>query len=222
MLNGEDYKPAGRIDLGGDADNIRFSAATNRVFVGYGDGGLAKIDPVERKTVANLPLKAHPEGFQISDGTSRLFVNVPNAKSITVLDIASGQKSAEWAIRNARSNFPMALDEEAQRVLVVFRSPARLGAFAMRSGEEVAQAATCGDADDIFVDTKRKRAYVSCGDGFIDLFSTEGGAYRRLSRIATVAGARTSLFIPALDRLILAVRAAGPEPAAVWVFRPTP
>src|SRR6185503_687729 len=47
MLNGEDYKPSGRIDLGGDADNIRLSLATNRVFVGYGDGGLAKIDPVE-------------------------------------------------------------------------------------------------------------------------------------------------------------------------------
>jgi DNA-binding beta-propeller fold protein YncE len=222
IFSGEDYKLSGRIDLGDDADNIRVSVATNRVFVGYGDGGLATIDPVDRKAIASLPLQAHPEGFQISDSTNRIFVNLPNARSIAVVDMASGQKTAEWTIRSARSNFPMALDEEAQRVLVIFRSPAKLGAFAMQSGAEVAEAETCGDADDVFVDARRKRAYVSCGAGFIDIFGTEGSTYRRLSRVPTASGARTSLFVPALDRLLLAVRATGAEPAAVWVYRPAP
>jgi hypothetical protein len=35
-------------------------------------------------------------------------------------------------------------------------------------------------------------------------------------------GARTSLFVPELDRLYVAVRASGAEPAAIWVFKPTP
>jgi hypothetical protein len=32
----------------------------------------------------------------------------------------------------------MAIDDESQRVLVAFRSPARLAAFSMASGEQVA------------------------------------------------------------------------------------
>jgi hypothetical protein len=38
----------------------------------------------------------------------------------------------------------------------------------------------------------------------------------------TIAGARTSLFVPELDRLFVAARANASEPAAIWVFRPTP
>jgi hypothetical protein len=38
--------------------------------------------------------------------------------------------------------------------------------------------------------------------------------------VPTVAGARTALFVPELDRLFLAVRANGGEPAAIWIFRP--
>jgi hypothetical protein len=40
--------------------------------------------------------------------------------------------------------------------------------------------------------------------------------------VRTVAGARTSLFVPELDRLYVAVRASAAEPAAIWVFKPTP
>lgn len=42
--------------------------------------------------------------------------------------------------------------------------------------------------------------------------------YERLVRMATAAGARTSLFVPQLGQLLLAVRAAGSTPASIWVF----
>jgi hypothetical protein len=89
----------------------------------------------------------------------------------------------------------------------------------MRDGSPVASTDSCGDADDVFVDAKRRRVYVSCGDGHIDVFDAQDG-YRRIAHIATVSGARTSLFVPEMDRLLLAVRASGGEPAAIWVYRP--
>jgi hypothetical protein len=46
--------------------------------------------------------------------------------------------------------------------------------------------------------------------------------YGRLARVPTVSGARTSLFVPELDRLFLAVRARSDDPAAIWVLRPSP
>ena len=66
----------------------------------------------------------------------------------------------------------MALDEESQHVVVAFRSPARLAVFSARDGARVANVEMCGDADDVFIDAKRHRAYVSCGDGFLDIFDT--------------------------------------------------
>ena len=54
----------------------------------------------------------------------------------------------------------------------------------------------------------------------IDVLAQTGSGYERIARIPTVAGARTSLFVPANDRLYLGVRATALEPTAIWVFRP--
>jgi DNA-binding beta-propeller fold protein YncE len=222
IFGGEDYAPVGHIHLGADADNIRVDPAANVVFIGYGAGALAAIDPTTRKKTADVPLKAHPEGFQLAAGASQIFVNLPNTRSIAVVDRASGQQSAGWPTGKLAGNFPMALDEASRRVIVVFRNPARLAVFAMANGEKVAERETCGDSDDVFMDAQRKRIYVSCGDGFIDAFDAEGTSFPRLARIPTEHGARTSLFIPGMDRLAVAVRATAAEPAAIWLYRTGP
>jgi hypothetical protein len=92
----------------------------------------------------------------------------------------------------------------------------------MRDGSPVATVDSCGDTDDLFFDAKRERVYLSCGDGYLDVFDAQGDAYRRSAHIPTISGARTSLFIPELDRLFVAARANPGEPAALWVFRPAP
>jgi DNA-binding beta-propeller fold protein YncE len=219
LFHGPDYSDAGRIDLNADADNIRFDAATNRIIVGYGSGALAVIDPEKRVKVRDIPLKAHPESFQLDAKSRQVFINVPDARAIAVIDLATGQKKANWTMTGAGANFPMAIDEATSQVVVVFRNPAKLRAYSMETGKVVNELDICGDSDDVFVDAKRKRLYVSCGAGFIDVIDA-AGAYKRLARIPTVAGARTSLFVPELDRLFLAVRASAGEAAAIWVYRP--
>jgi hypothetical protein len=116
----------------------------------------------------------------------------------------------------------MAFDHETHRVLVAFRSPARLLVLSTNDGTVVADLDTCGDADDVFVDPKRHRVYVTCGAGVVDIFEDQAGKYQRVGHIGTAPGARTGLFVPELDRLFVAVRATGQEPAAIWVFRPSP
>ena len=54
------------------------------------------------------------------------------------------------------------------------------------------------------------------------MFADGDWRFERTARVPTVSGARTSLFVPELDRLYLGVRASSSEPAAVWVFRPSP
>ena len=116
----------------------------------------------------------------------------------------------------------MALDSAAHRILIAFRSPPRLLVLSDADGSAVADLDTCGDADDLFVDAKRHRVYVICGAGAIDVSRTMPAAISASVRLPTAPGARTGLFVPELDRLFVAVRAAGPEPAAIWVFKPAP
>ena len=169
-----------------------------------------------------MPLDGHPESFQFDATGSRIFVNVPDASRDRGLDAVSGRQVSILESAGARSNFAMAVDADAHRVIIAFRNPARLVVFGTATGKREASLETCRDADDVFVDARRRRVYVSCGEGVIDVIAPAGGGYERIARIPTVAGARTSLFVPVNDRLYLGVRASGAEPAAIWEFRPQP
>jgi DNA-binding beta-propeller fold protein YncE len=219
LYRGSGLSPAGAIHIGDDADNVRIDPHGGQVFVGYGSGAIAFVDPASGRLAGEIRLKAHPESFRFDPSGGRIYVNVPNAGQVAVVDLARKAQTAAWPLGLAAANFPMAIAPDG-RVLIVTRLPARLIAFDARDGKAAAQAATCGDSDDVFFDAKRSRIYDSCGDGHIDVFADKAGALQRLERIDTVPGARTSLFVPELDRLYLAVRARGAEGAAVWVFKP--
>jgi YVTN family beta-propeller protein len=220
LFQGADLSPIGKIELGEDADNIRVDNAGGRVYVGFGNGGVAIIDASSRQKIGEIKLKAHPESFQLDPASGKIWANVPDAGHVAVLDRGSGQQVATWPLKDARSNFPMALDQGNQRVIIIARRPAKLIAFSAQDGTIAAQSDTCGDSDDVFVDAKRRRVYVSCGEGFIDVFENRASTFQRIGRVRTVPGARTSLFVADLDQLFLAVRAAGNEPAAIWILRP--
>jgi len=221
LFQAEDYAAAGQIELGEDADNVRVDAATDRVLVGYGRGALAIIDTGTRAKIADVPLRAHPESFQLAPTSSRVFINLPQVREIAVVDLAANKQVATWPM-DSGGNFAMTLDLEAARVLVAFRNPPGLGAFSMRQGDTVGTAETCGDIDDLFLDARRHRIYVSCGAGFVDVIGVQADKYQRLAHIPTAPGARTSLFVPAMDRLFVAVPTSQRQSAELWVFRPAP
>jgi YVTN family beta-propeller protein len=221
MYRGIDYVPTGKINLGSDADNIRIDAEAGKLLIGYGSGALAAMDSANNQRTATYPLKAHPESFQIDPKSNRIFVNLPSAHAIAVLDRSTGRELASWPMRHG-GNFAMALDRDGTRVFTMFRSPPKLAAFSYANGALLDEVDACGDADDVFLDAKRKRLYVSCGSGFVDVFDGQAAPPRRLAHIVSVDGARTSLFVPERDRLYVAVRARSSQPAAIWVYRPSP
>lgn len=220
LFQGADLAAVGRIDLGEDADNVRIDSTTHRVIVGYGKGALALIDAVSRKKIGDIKLKGHPESFQITADGGQSIVNVPEAHEIAAVNFARGKQMASWQTGGLSANFPMTIDRAAGRVHVVFRHPATLVAFDAQSGKKLYSIETCGDSDDVFFDSKRSRAYVSCGEGFVEVIADQGSHFAKEAKLATSGGARTALFAPELDRYFLAVRATGQAPAAIWVFKP--
>lgn len=220
LLKGSDLTPLRAIQLGDDADNVRIDEAAHRIWVGYGTGALVAIDANTQKKITEIALSAHPESFQLESNGPEIFVNLPRARQIVVVDRTANKKVASWKTGPLFGNFPLALIDE-EKILSVFRFPAKLVLFRKQDGQWQQVLDTCGDSDDLFFDAKRQRVYVTCGEGAIDVFVRDvNGSYQHMGRLATSSGARTSLFVPELDRLYLAVRATSSARAAIWIVRP--
>jgi YVTN family beta-propeller protein len=212
------YQPLRRIELGDDADNVRRDAAAHRVFVGYGSGGIGVFD-LDGNKVGDVTVDAHPESFQLEKKGKRMFVNLPRSQKVAVIDRAKSAVVTSWTTDDAQSNFPMALDEEDRRIFIVCRKPAVLLVLDTGSGAVVEKLPTVGDSDDVFYDQKRKRIYVSGGEGAIAVYQQKDtDHYGKIAQLEAVKGARTSLFVPELSRLFLAVRQEGQSAAAIRVY----
>src|SRR5262245_21840149 len=139
-----------------DADNVRRDAKTKLIYIGYGDGALAILDRTGRKKLGNIKLPAHPESFQLEANGPRIFVNVPEAKQVAVIEREKQTVIATWPMTEFKANFPMALDEMNHRLFVGCRQPARLVVLDTATGKAIANMEISGDTDDLFYDTSRK------------------------------------------------------------------
>jgi DNA-binding beta-propeller fold protein YncE len=185
-----------------DADNARY--ADGLFCVGYGDGALAIINATNGDLIASIPLDAHPESFQLEQRGHEIFVNVPDAREIEVVD-RSQRKVVAKVKSEFGDNFPMALDEANHRLFIGCRRPARLLVLDTTNLRKIGEAEISGDADDLYYDARRKSIYASCGEGFIDVIDADN--YQLRERIRTDSGTRTSFFWPERNELFLAVRA---------------
>jgi hypothetical protein len=93
----------------------------------YGKGAIAMIDPASRTKAANIP-----QGFQLDEAGSQVFVNLPDAREIEVVDLAS-EASRSLPKQGAGSNFRIAIDRDAHRVLAVFAARRQLWHFLART-----------------------------------------------------------------------------------------
>jgi DNA-binding beta-propeller fold protein YncE len=125
LFEGSDYKPTGRIELGNDADNIRIDALSNRVFIGYGSGGLAVIDPATRSKIGDISLKAHPKPSRSSRAPAKSSSTCP-MRTESLLSTGPPQTNSRMADKRSGANFPMALDSVRHRALVIFGLPPNL------------------------------------------------------------------------------------------------
>jgi len=220
VYDGKTYQQVAAVNGLDDADNVRRDAKTGLLYVGYGDGALAVVDPRSWKLGSKIKLPAHPESFQLEPQAKLIFINLPDAKKVGVVDRETRKLTAEWPMEKFRANFPMALDEPNHRLFIGCRQPARLAVLDSASGRAVADLDISGDTDDLFYDARLKRIYISCGEGFIDVVEQQSpDTYTRLDRLPTSKGARTSFFSPELREFYLAVPDQGGKSAELRVYK---
>jgi DNA-binding beta-propeller fold protein YncE len=216
IYDAKSYQNVGEIDFKDDADNVRYDDSSKRIYIGFGNGGIGTISASEGKTVGSIKLSAHPEAFELEKRGKRIFVNVPNARHVAVIDRDKGEVINTWKTDLAFGNFPMALDETNHRLFVGCRLPSKLVVLDTESGKVIAKIDISGDSDDIFYDSKRHRIYAICGAGKIDIIEqTDANTYKALAKIDTADGARTGLFVPERDSLFVALPHRGSQQAEI-------
>lgn len=223
LFDGTSLQQTATIELKDDADNVRYDNVSRRFWVGYGDGGLAAFDPESGKQVADVKLDAHPESFQLETKGKRIFVNLPNAGYVAVLDRETATIIEKFPLKEAAANFPMALDGPNHRLFIGCRRPAKLLVLDTETGKTVAALEIVGDTDDLFYDAANKRIYVSGGEGRVTVISqTNPDMYNVAGQVATAPGARTCFFVADTGTLYVAVPHRGEQKAELRVFAVAP
>lgn len=213
------------IDFHGDVDNLRYDAANQRVYVGYGEDETGAIGAVDAATNERLPeeykLGAHPESFQLETSGPNIYVNLPDLKQVAVINRKT-RAIIRWPM-TLEHNFPMALDEADHRLFVVTHEPARLAVFDTNTGKAIATLPCVQDADDAYYDSGRKRIYIPGGEGFISVFEQiDADHYKLLAKVPSALGARTAGYFgkgrKGFDRFFLAVPARADRGAEMWIY----
>src|SRR4051812_13286468 len=96
IYDAKSFQVTGKIDFKDDADNARYDSAAQRIYVGFGSGGIGIINAVDGKQVGSIKLAAHPEAFELEKQGPRIFVNVPAARHVAVIDRNKNQVIATW------------------------------------------------------------------------------------------------------------------------------
>ena len=219
IYEGDKYEFVKALDFD-SADNLRYDPAEKLIYVSYAEG----IGMIDAKTLERLPtvfkFPEQPESYQFEKQGTRMFVNLPIANSVAVLDRKTGQRIATWKVTDARTNFAMLLDEADHRLFSVFRNPSTIMVFDTESGGIVAKLPCVVDVDDIWYEPTTKRIYLSGGEGYVHVFhQLDADHYERIGKVPTFTGARTSVIwgeYRARQGMVIGVPATSNQGAELW------
>ncbi len=226
IYDADSYKLKATLDFEGGADNMRYDAATKRVYVGCGDSeknaAIAAIDAMTNKRTDEVyKLGGEPESFQLEKNGPNIYVNVPDLKQIVAINRTT-KELTRWPITLGQ-NFPMALDEADHRIIVGTREPATITVVDTTTGKVVASVPTVQDTDDLYYSPEHKRVYVPGRAGEIWVYQqSDPDHYSVIAKIPTVVGAGTAGYFgrqgKGFDRFYLAVSASSTASAEVRIY----
>ncbi|HKA40347.1 MAG TPA: hypothetical protein VKF40_00015 [Burkholderiales bacterium] len=196
FFDGRSFGLLKTLDLGTDTDNMRYEPDEKRIYVGYGDGAIAMVDPAAMERLPQeYALGSHPESFQFEKSGSRIFVNLPDQEAIGIIDRKSG-KVTKWQIEGIRTNHALAFDEASHRLFSAALQPGKLWVIDSDSGRVVGTLRIVLGVDDIWFDARRKRILASGHAGFVSVIQQKSpDRYELHANVPTAVGGGTSFYL---------------------------
>jgi DNA-binding beta-propeller fold protein YncE len=187
------YKVLGRIHTMPDSDGIIYDSAANRVLAVSGDSHALMVlnpdtDPTNGKMDSTIDLGGAPE-FLASDGSGRVYINLPDENQVAVVDLHARKVIARWPVAPGGKPVGMAIDREHHLLFIGCRGPQKLIVMNTENGKIVA-ALPIGSGNDA-VRYFDGQAFASCRDGSLTVVGEKAGRFEVEQKIATADGART-------------------------------
>jgi DNA-binding beta-propeller fold protein YncE len=208
FYDGKSYTLLRTLDLGTNTDNLRYEPEEKRVYVGYGSGALAVVDPLSMQRLPReFKLGSHPESFQFERKGSRIFINLPDQESVGVVDRKTGAVM-RWEIKGVTTNHALAFDETGRRLFSAALQPGKLWVIDSDSGRVVTTLRIVLGVDDIWFDADRKRILATGHAGQVSIVQQiDPDRYELIANVPTAVGGGTSLYLKTrtFDGLYIAV-----------------
>jgi DNA-binding beta-propeller fold protein YncE len=223
LVNGKNYQIIDTITLPPGVDSAEYNPVTKEYYVeSRGPDSSANthtisiIDAERFKHTGDFTLPGRrSEAMAIDRAGKTMYVNLTD--EVGVVDLATRKLSARWPVLDAHVQNSMALDEPNHRLFIATRNPPKLFVFDTDAGKVVASLPCVGVNDDMTFDSKRKRIYVT-GDGATSVFAQrDADHYEHIVDVPTGFRAKTSLYVPELNRLYIAVSGGDKKDAQVAI-----
>ena len=221
LVSGKDYGIVNTIKLRPGVDGAVFNPVNKYYYVE--SGGDAKgapthflniIDTKAFKLVGDIELPGnHSEAMAITRDGKKLYANLSTPKEVGVVDLDSSKLIARWPIPDAETPNSMALDEPNHRLFIATRTPPKFFVFNTDTGKVVTALPCAGINDDMWFDVARKRIYVTGSETTTVFAQRDADHYEHLAEVPTGFRAKTSLLVPSLNRLYIAVSGKGKQNA---------
>jgi DNA-binding beta-propeller fold protein YncE len=232
LVNGKDYKIMSTIKLPPGVDGAVFNPVNQYYYVeSGGDDPGAKthvvniIDTKAFKLVGELTLPGnHSEAMAIDHVGKKLYVNLTGADQVGVVDLDTRKLIAQWPVPDAQTANALVLDEPNHRLFIATRKPAKFFVYDTDTGKVVTALPTAEMHDDMWFDVARKRIYVTGTETTAVLEQRDADHYSHVADVPTGYRAKTSIYVPELNRLYIAVSGKGKPDAklALQVFNVQP
>ena len=228
LVDCKHYKIIKSLKLGQGVDHGVYNPTNKYFYVENGGGpegkthALTIIDTKSFKKVgevAALPGNSN-EGMVIDNAGKKLFVNLTGTDEVGVIDLPTRQLIARWPLPDAHIAHAIALDEPNHRLFTATRKPPKFIVFNMDTGTVVTSLPCVGVNSDMSLDVARKRIYVT-GSNTASVFEQrDADHYEHIAEVPTAFRAKSSIFVPELNRLYIANSGKGKPDAklAVQVF----
>jgi DNA-binding beta-propeller fold protein YncE len=213
LLSGDNYQIKDTIKLPEGVDGAVFNPVNKYYYVESGGKTEHQLNVIDTKTfkhVGDITLPgSHSEAMAIDRAGKRMYVNLTAVSAVGVVDLQSGKLTAQWPIADAKVQNSMALDEPNHRLFIATRMPPKFFVLDTESGKVVATLPCAPINDDMWFDVARKRIYVTGSDTTTVIVQRDADHYEQIADVPTGFRAKTSLYIPSLNRLYVAVSGKG-------------
>ena len=221
LVNGKDYKIMSTIKLPNGVDGAVYNPVNQYYYVesGSDDAGAKThviniIDTKAFKLVGEITLPGnHSEAMAIDHAGKKMYINLTGADQVGVVDLETRKLIANWPVPDAETGNSLVLDEPNHRLFIATRKPAKFFVYDTDTGKVVTTLPTAEMNDDMWFDVARKRIYVTGTENAAVMEQRDADHYSRLADVPTGYRAKTSIFVPELNRLYVAVSGKGkPNP----------